>query len=103
VSDVLKATPKKLKEGAYSALSGVSYPQLVEMVDRMAAQDPRIVFDSMRPVADELFNFVDGERTAGEIVHAVCMEFGFRLDPEHFVPFIEGMAEKGLIELSHND
>jgi hypothetical protein len=69
------------------------------MVERMQVQDSRIVFDSLRPMADELWNFIDGYRTAGEIIESVCLEFDFELDPVLFIPLIEGMVETGIIAL----
>jgi hypothetical protein len=69
------------------------------MVERMQAQDSRIVFDSLRPMADELWNFVDGYRTVGEIIESVCLEFDFELDSVLFIPLIEGMGEAGIMGL----
>jgi hypothetical protein len=66
----------------------------------MQAQDPRIVFDSLRPMADELWNFVDGYRTVGEIIASVCLEFDFDLAPALFIPLIEGMEKSGILGLS---
>lgn len=94
----LTAVPRKTHDGSHSALEGMTYPQLVAIVDRMAAQDSRIVFDSLRPMGDELWNFVDGHRTVEEIAEVVCIEFGFELEPELFCPLLDGMAKIGLIE-----
>lgn len=93
------SVPRKAYEGSRSALESVSYPELVSIVKLMAAQDPRIVFDSLRPMGDELWNFIDGHRTVGDIAEAVCFEFEFDLDPALFIPLIEGMARAELIEI----
>lgn len=96
----LNCIPRKLVDGSHSALEGVPYPELVTVVERMQTQDPRTVFDSLRPMADELWNFIDGHRTVGEIVEAVCLEFDFDLDPALFIPLIEGMEKIGIMGLS---
>lgn len=96
----LNSTPRKLVDGAHSALEGVSYPELVAIVELMQAQDSRIVFDSLRPMADELWNFVDGQRTVGAIIEAVCLEFDFDLDPALFIPLMEGMEKTEILTLS---
>jgi hypothetical protein len=70
------------------------------MVEQMQAQDARVVFDSLRPMADELWNFVDGQRTVGAIIEAVCLEFDFDLAPALFIPLVEGMEKTGILTLS---
>jgi hypothetical protein len=50
-------------------------------------------------MADELWNFVDGYRTVGEIIESVCLEFDFELDPVLFIPLVEGMGEAGIMGL----
>lgn len=99
MSITLNSRPRKLVHGAHSALEGIPYPELVSIVERMQAQDQRIVFDSLRPMADELWNFIDGHRTAGEIIEAVCLEFDFELDPALFIPLVEGMEKTGIMGL----
>jgi hypothetical protein len=95
----MNAVPVRTSTGARSALSGMSYPQLVSLSEQMKEQDSRVIFDSLRPIGDELWNFVNDQRTVGEICESVCMEFDFRFDPALLVPLLEGMAGAGLIEI----
>lgn len=88
---------EKLGEGPYSIAFGTTYPELLAIIERMQAQDASIVFDSMRPMGEEFWNFIDGRRSVQEIAEAVCFEFGFDLDAEHFLPLIERAAQKGLV------
>ncbi len=95
----LEAVPRRLHSFPDSFLSGLAYPELVRVADAMAAEDARIVFDSLRPLGDEFWNLIDGRRTVREIADLLCLQFGFDLSPELFVPLADGMAEKGLIAL----
>jgi Coenzyme PQQ synthesis protein D (PqqD) len=99
MSATLDGVPRKLHGHPDSFLSGLAYPELVEVAAAMAAEDPRIIFDSLRPMGDEFWNFIDGQRTVREIAELLCLQFGFDLSPDRFVPLAEGMAEKGLIAL----
>lgn len=95
----LDSVPIRQKSGSFSALSGVPYPELVNLYQEMQHQDSRVVFDSLRPMGDEVWNFVNDERTVQEICEAVCLEFEFRFDPTLLVKLIEGMADHGLISV----
>lgn len=75
----------------------ISYPESVELFQKMQAQDPRTVFYTIRPMGDEAWNMVDGSKTVGEICSAIMMEFGIIADPELFLPVFEGFEKKGLI------
>jgi hypothetical protein len=48
---------------------------------------------------DEVWNFIDGQRTIGEIAESVCMEFGFELEPALFLPLVQGLVDRGLVRL----
>ena len=100
MSASLDAVPHKLHDGPDSFLSGLSYPELVRVAEAMAAEDPRIIFDSLRPMGDAFWNLIDGRRTLREIAEVLCLQFGFELSPERFVPLADGMAEKGLVALN---
>jgi hypothetical protein len=96
---VLATVPRRLHGGPGTALSGSSYPELVALVERMQAQDPTVIFDTLRPICDELWNLIDGQRTVGEIAEGLVMQFDVRVDPELLVPLFEGLARSGKIEL----
>lgn len=89
----LKTIVRKRHDGPGSALAGANYPELVVLVEQMRARDPRIIFDSLRPMGDEIWNLIDGKRTVGEVVEAVCLEFGFDLPPELFLPLMDGLVK----------
>ncbi|MGH2614303.1 MAG: hypothetical protein ACRDJC_03610, partial [Thermomicrobiales bacterium] len=74
--------------------------QLVALDVQKKAQDPRIIFDSLRPLGDELWNMIDGERTVGEITEAACLEFGFTLDPDLFGPLFDGLIASEAVEVA---
>jgi hypothetical protein len=90
---------RRRHEGPGTALMGTPYPELVVLVERMKAEDPRIIFDSLRPLGDEFWNMIDGERTAGEIAEAVCFEFGFDLPPQLFLPLVETLIANDVVEV----
>jgi hypothetical protein len=95
----LDAVPRKLEVGYHNVTEGTPYPEVLRLVEQMQAQDPRVIFDSLRPVGDEIWNFIDGRRTVREVVESACIEFGFDLDPDLFLPLVEGLARRGLIEI----
>ena len=95
----LQTVVRKRHDGPGSALTGTSYPELVVLVEQMRAQDPRIIFDSLRPMGDEIWNMIDGERTVAEIVEGTCLEFGFDLPPELFLPLIDGLIGSETVDV----
>lgn len=99
----LNSIPSKLVEGPRSAAQVLSYSELVSLVERLQTEDPRIVFDSLRPMGDELWNFVDGRRTIQEIADVVCFEFDFDLDPENFLGMFAALERDGLIAFKGRD
>jgi len=78
---------------------GLSYPEAYALFRQMADQDPRILFYALRPLGDELWNMIDGERSIGRIIEACLMEFGFEVDPHLFLPVFEGLERNGLIAI----
>jgi hypothetical protein len=102
VTATLDAIPRKLHGHPDTFLSGLEHPELVRVANAMAAEDPRIIFDSLRPLGDEFWNLIDGQRTVREIAELLCLQFGFELSPQHFAPLAEGMATKGLVALDES-
>lgn len=95
----LQSVVRRRHEGPGTALAGTTYPQLIALVEQMRAQDPRIIFDSLRPMGDEFWNMIDGERTVAEIAEAICLEFGFDLQPELFLPLVDAMVADDAVEV----
>jgi hypothetical protein len=46
-----------------------------------------------------VWNFVDGERTVGDIATAVSVEYDLTIEPEPVHRILEGHAESGNLEL----
>lgn len=92
--------PRKLKETPPPNAGGLSFPALLHLYETMVAQDTRIVFDSTRPLADEFWNLIDGDRTVAEIGELLALQFDFTLEPATFLPFADEMVKAGLITLS---
>lgn len=95
--------PRKLKETPPPLAGGLPFPDLIRVYEAMASQDPGIVFDSTRPLADEFWNLIDGRRSIAEIASFLCLEFGFTLEPDSFLPFADHMVKSGLIALEASD
>ena len=99
MSASLRTVLKKNHDGPGTAVAGTSYPDLVTLVAQMQDEDPRIVFDSLRPMGDEFWNMIDDEKTVEEIARAVCLEFGFELSPELFLPLVDGMVRSQAVSV----
>lgn len=99
----LVAVPRKLKHIPPPGLDRFSYSEQLRIAEPMAAQDPRFVFYSLRVMNDELWNMIDGRHSVGAIAKAVCMEFGFELDPALFLPLFDGLVRSGLITLDDTE
>jgi hypothetical protein len=99
VTASLQSILRRTHEGPGTAVAGTPYPELVALAERMQAEDGRIIFDSLRPMGDEFWNMIDGERSVEAIAEAVCLEFGFDLSPRLFLPLVEGMVASGAVEI----
>lgn len=91
----LQSVLRRTHEGSGTAVAGTSYPVLVALAERMRAEDGRIIFDSLRPMGDEFWNMIDGERSVEAIAEAVCLEFGFDLSPNLFLPLVDDIVASG--------
>lgn len=95
----LQSVLKRTHDGPGTIVAGTPYPELVALVERMRADDRRIIFDSLRPMGDEFWNMIDGERSVASIAEAVCLEFGFELSPELFLPLVNAMVASGAAKI----
>jgi hypothetical protein len=93
---IMDMVAEKTQQSATPGL-GMPYPESVDLFRRMQAQDPRVVFYTIRPMGDEVWNMVDGIKSVSEIANACMMEFGIMVEPELYLPIFEGLAKKGLI------
>ena len=91
--------PEKAFQGSVTALASLSYPEVKSVYEDMHSQDVRVVFDTLRPIGDEIWNFMNGERTVGEIAEALCFEFDIQVEARSFFPMIEGLIKDELVKL----
>lgn len=75
--------------------TGLDYEDLLAVADELHEDDPEAGWRSLRVVSDEAWNFVDGERTVGEIADAVGFEFDLDVEPGPIATILEGHAEGG--------
>ena len=94
------AVPRRLIERDAPGLAGTGYWDLVRMAEEMHARDPKMRYDSLRIIGDEIWNFADGHRSVTDIADAVGAEFDFDLAPLHVLKLFRGLAEQGFVSLS---
>ena len=94
------AVPKRLIERDAPGLAGTGYWDLVRMAREMNVRDPKMRYDSLRIIGDEIWNFADGQRSVNDIADAVGAEFDFDLEPRHILELFRGLASAGFVSLS---
>jgi hypothetical protein len=95
----LGAVPYKVQPGFTPGIGIIPYAEQVRTAGQMEVQDDKFLFYALRVMNDEVWNFIDGQRTIGEIAESVCMEFGFELEPALFLPLVQELVDRGLIRL----
>ena len=115
LSEVLKWLPKVTPTKAFDGgkviptrkvrrngpgLAGTSYSALLRMSEEMNVRDPRVRYDSLRIIGDEVWNFTNGERSVNEISDAISAEFDFNLHPRHILELFEGLEREGYVTLA---
>jgi len=94
--DVAERVPVRTSDGPIvERWAGLNYTDLLDIADDLAETDSNAGWRSLRVVSDEAWNFVDGERTVGDIADAVGFEFGLEVEPEPIHRILEGQAERG--------
>jgi len=91
--------PKRLVERDPPGLAGTGYWDLYQMAEEMHARDPKMIYDSLRIVADEMWNFADGVCSVNEIAAAIGSEFNFDLEARHVLKIYQGLESRGFIGL----
>jgi hypothetical protein len=94
----LSMIPIKILQQSTPGL-GMTYPEAVSLFKKMKEQDSRVVFYTIRPLGDEVWNMVDGKKTIGEIATACTIEFGINVDEVLFLPIFEGLWRNKLISI----
>ena len=92
--------PSRLIERDAPGLAGTGYWELFQMAEEMHARDPKMRYDSLRIIGDEIWNFTDGRRSVNDITDAVAAEFDFDLEPRHILKLFQGLAAEGFVSLS---
>ncbi len=95
----LEAVPVKVQPGFTPGIGIIPYEVQARLAGLMEAQDHKFLFYALRVMNDEVWNFIDGQRTIGETAESVCMEFGFELEPSLFLPLVQELVDRGLVRL----
>jgi hypothetical protein len=101
--DGIRCVPRRKPAQLPPGVVGMGYDEMARLVEAMRAEDERVNWETLRIFGDELWNFSDGRRTIGEIAHAVCVEFGFQVHPQHFLTLAEGLQRANLLTLQKVD
>ncbi len=93
------AVPSRLVERDPPGLAGTAYWDLYRMSEEMHARDPKMLYDSLRIIADEVWNFTNSARSVNEIAWEIGAEFDFDLEPRHVLTLLQGLEREGFIRL----
>lgn len=92
--------PRRLTSGAAGRWSGLSYQELLSIGEEMSQKDPGSGFDSLRVVADEAWNFIDGKRSVADIADCVGFEFDLDVPPNAIHRILQGLERSGKLEFA---
>ena len=91
--------PHRTVDGVPPGVVGLTYDEMATLVASMVAEDAQVNWETLRLFGDELWNLADGRRSVAAIGEAICLEFGFRLSPGHFVTLARGLEKAGAFRL----
>ena len=94
-----KVIPRRLLERDAPGLAGTSYETRIRMAEEMNDRDPRMRYDSLRIMGDEIWNLTDGRRSVNDVTEAIAAEFNFDVEPRHILELFEGLVREGFIRL----
>ena len=94
-----EVVPKRLVERDPPNLAGTDYWELYQMAEEMQARDPKVKYDSLRIISDEVWNFADGVRTVNQVAQAISAEFDFDLEPRHILKLYQGLVRAEFLSL----
>ncbi len=95
-----KVVPKRLVERDPPGLAGTPYWDLYRMTEEMKQRDSKMIYDSIRVIGDEVWNWADGKRTVNDIAAGIGAEFDFDLESRHVLKLFQGLESKGFVSLS---
>lgn len=93
--------PRRLVVRDAPGLAGTDYWDLYEMWQEMEGRDPKMRYDSLRIIGDEIWNFVDGKRSVNQIAEAIGAEFDFDLESRHVLRLFQGLEREGFVALDN--
>lgn len=93
--EIAELVPVRTTDDLVARWVGLEYEDLLEIADLLAEGDEDAGWRSLRVVSDEAWNFVDGERTVGDIADAIGFEFGLTVEPEPVYRILAGHEEGG--------
>ncbi len=92
--------PKRISEKRAPRWAGLEYADLIKVGETLQARDENAGFNSLRVVADEVWAFIDGVRTVGDIALAVGFEFDLDLDPAGVLMLLRGLEKEGYVDIN---
>ena len=95
--------PKRLIERDPPGLAGTGYWDLYHMTEEMKERDPKMIYDSIRVIGDEIWNWADGKRSVNDIAARIGAEFDFDLENRHILTLYQGLAAMGFVELASKE
>ena len=95
--------PKRLIERDPPGLAGTGYWDLYRMTEEMKERDPKMIYDSIRVIGDEIWNWADGKRSVNDIAARIGAEFDFDLESRHILTLYQGLAAMGFVELASKE
>ena len=96
-----EVVPKRLIDRDAPGLAGTDYWTLIRMSEEMTSRDPRVRFDSLRIIGDEIWNLTDGRRSVNEVSNAISAEFNFDLESRHILELFQGLSREGFVALEN--
>ncbi len=93
--------PRRLVMRDAPGLAGTDYWELYDMWQEMEGRDPKMRYDSLRIIGDEIWNFVDGKRSVNDIAAAIGAEFDFDIESRHVLKLFQGLVKEGFVALDN--
>ena len=62
-----------------------------------------MIYDSIRVIGDEIWNWADGKRSVNDIAARIGAEFDFDLESRHILTLYQGLAAMGFVELASKE
>jgi len=93
------AVPSKVPGATGPGLAECSHARRVEMAREIARTDPTVTFETLRPVGDELWFLINGERTLKDIHDAICYEFDVEIPQRYINELVGQLVEGGRVTL----